>query len=281
MEQTTITITYDYDMSVSTFTKPIPTTHFDTTGWLTTTPQSSVVYGDYMFILYDGGESAVLDMKTKEVISSFKLPNAHSNYHASNVSFGTTIVEGSNYPALYVNKTLGNSECFVYALHQTDNEFSAELIQTITFDDSQWGNPSGNNYRDFLADDTGQYMYIIGYYDYKASGNYTIIKKVAMPSLSQETVNLTNTDVLDSFDVPAVTVIQGTQVKDGLIFIGNNSGSNPLGICVVDLVGHKQIANFNLSGYISEVEGVSFYNDEIYVQDVGHTIFKLTFTKKN
>lgn len=234
--------------------------------------QSIAVYGNYMVSCHLYGDLYLYDLTTGLLLCSAKLPvsdDIRNDVHGSNVSFGVEFADGnSELPYLYICETTGARRCFVVDLKINGN---ITLRQIIKFD-GDFGNKQGNNYHDFLVDAQNHEIIIVGYYDYKASGNYTIVKKVPLKSVGVGDVNYTDNDVIETFTVPEITVIQGAFVINNHLFIGDQRNW----IVNIDLKEKRVVGYIKLNTYTHELEGIAPYQGKMVV-DIDGQIKQLIF----
>lgn len=234
--------------------------------------QSIAVYGNYMVSCHLYGDLYLYDLATGLLLCSAKLPvsdDIRNEVHGSNVSFGVEFASGnSELPYLYICETTGARRCFVVDLKIDGN---ITLLQTIKFD-GDFGNKQGNNYHDFLVDVQNHEIIIVGYYDYRASGNYTIVKKVPLKSVEVGDVNYTDNDVVNTFTIPEITVIQGAFVINNHLFIGDQRNW----IVNIDMTKKKVVGYIKLNAYTSELEGIAPYQGKMVV-DIDGQIKQLIF----
>lgn len=229
--------------------------------------QSCAVYGKYFVRAYQYGGIAIYDLETKTLVSNFMLPLATADLetlHASNVSFGVEFPSGNTtFPAFYVCETTGQRRCYVFNLTLS----SATLLQTITFTGT-WG--TGNDYRDFIVDSQNRCLWIIGYYNYGAAGNYSIFKKVDLRAISSATITYNDADVQQSFDLHEITVIQGVFIWNDRMYLGDQRRY----IVNIDLTQGKIVGYVDFSAFMGELEGLTTYDNSLLVDN--STVYKLT-----
>ena len=234
--------------------------------------QSIAVYGNYMVSCHLYGDLYLYNIQTGLLLCSAKLPvsdDIRNDVHGSNISFGVEFASGnSELPYLYICETTGARRCFVVDL-KIDG--SITLHQTIRFD-GDFGNKQGNNYHDFLVDAQNQEIIIVGYYDYGASGNYTIVKKVPLKSVGVGNVNYTDNDVVETFTIPEITIIQGAFVINNHLFIGDQRNW----IVNIDLKEKKVVGYIKLNTFTNELEGIAPYQGKMVV-DIDGQIKQLIF----
>lgn len=229
--------------------------------------QSCAVFGKYFVRAYQYGGIAIYDLETKALVSNFMLPLPSADLetlHASNISFGVEYPTGNTtFPAFYVCETTGQRRCFVFNLTLS----AATLIQTITFSGT-WG--TGNDYRDFIVDAQNKCMWIIGYYNYGAAGNYSIFKKVDLRAISSATIVYGDSDVQQSFELHEITVIQGVFIWNDRMYLGDQRRY----IVNIDLIQGKIVGYVDFSAFMGELEGLTTYDNSLLVDN--STVYKLT-----
>ncbi len=91
--------------------------------------QGMAVWKRYAFMLHDGGQCIVIDLKKEKYISSYMLDKNLS--HCNNASFGVEYYSReSKFPLLYISECRGGGACLV-----TDVGFEgSHLVQKIFYD---------------------------------------------------------------------------------------------------------------------------------------------------
>lgn len=231
--------------------------------------QSIAVWGKYLISSHLNGVLYLYDLETKSLITQATIPVSSSilsTIHGSNVSFGVEFFNGNTIPVIYVCETTGEHRCFVVDLRM---DGSITLVQTITFSGT-WG--TGKDYRDFIVDSQHRKLWIVGYYNYQSSDNHMICKEVKLRSIDAPTIDYQDSDVIDTFTVDSITVIQGCFIKDNHLFVGDQNDR----IVNIDLHAHKIVGHIDCSPYTKELEGIAAYQKEMLV-DLDGTIKAFIF----
>lgn len=221
--------------------------------------QACAVYGDYFVRTHLYGGISIWKVSDGSYVSDFMLPLSQADSdacHAANCSFGVEFPSGNNqFPAFYLSETTGQKRCFVFSLTTS----GATLLQTLKFDGT-WG--VGNDYRDFIVDRDNGNMWIVGYYDYSNyERDYGIIKRVPLPSISSGNVVFNDEDVVESFTIDEIKIIQGCCIKNNHLFVGEGYSPRPVGIHNIDLISHKRVGWVDMSFLANEMEGIAVYNE--------------------
>lgn len=254
-----------------------------------TGPQQGLeIWGNYVFVLEDGGNVNVFDFQkaASEPITSFYLASSHPDNHANNASFGTETKKGASFPLLYVsNGKVGcDAEwtCAVESITRKGRKFSSELAQTITLDISGWeeegyvkifGAPS------WMVDRTRNELWVfsarkrtVKKITAHAYENQYVATKFRVPTLSEgKEIILGVNDIEDQVVFPFDTwFTQAGCVHDGKIYycfgLGIQDPSRPSRIRVYDTDTRTISARYELQDQIlNEMEDIAIVGDWMYV----------------
>ena len=254
-----------------------------------TGPQQGLeIWGNYVFVLEDGGNVNVFDFQkaAPEPITSFALASSHPDNHANNASFGTETKKGASFPLLYVsNGKVGcDAEwtCAVESITRKGRKFSSELAQTITLDIAGWeeegyvkifGAPS------WMVDRTRNELWVfsarkrtVKKITAHAYENQYVATKFRVPTLSEgKEIILGVNDIEDQVVFPFDTwFTQAGCVHDGKIYycfgLGIQDPSRPSRIRVYDTDTRTISARYELQDQIlNEMEDIAIVGDWMYV----------------
>ena len=220
--------------------------------------QGMAIYDDCAYLFNDGGICRMLSLKTGKVEHDFMLECAAKETHVNSACFSRQYVGDNPVPALYLTEFYGKRRCFVELIEGR----KSRLIQTIEFKDSQGRNPF---VREWIVDNKDQVLYAV--IREANRENVNVIKKFAIPPLSNAKILLTDNDVVDEFTVYFVNGLQGGKIKGRYMYI--TVGFTPLdgegeyfdrAIKVIDLKRKKLVRSIDLSKVtINEPEDIDFY----------------------
>lgn len=172
--------------------------------------QGFAIYGKYGFMTYDTGYIQVINMDTREIVSSFAMPTGvqGSNNHAGMANFAYTLSSASDtFPLLYISSYLENT---CYVLRVTTS--TASLVQKITM---------ANAYH-FFVDDDGQMIV------HMSDNSYLIFD---IPDPTGGDVTLVASDAKDSFSFTyANHTFAGALCQGGKMYALSYYNSVPSGV---------------------------------------------------
>lgn len=251
--------------------------------------QSFAIYGDFIIFAYGApnyGSGSVWRISTSEKLADITFPygDLHTP-HANVANFSNTFMEGNeDLPLLYVSQWDNEGACFVYDIHL---DGTCNLIQTITSDDNMSVDVFGTKLGDWVLDNQNGYIYSTKYRvgAYHADGNKMMICKFNIPSLENPSVVLSESDIIDNFDIPAdmadLTVTQDKVIDSNMhLFIGVGFGNDeyPAKIHVIDLKDKKISSIVDLqTNFAAEPEGIDIIDNLLLYSTGGGQIYKLQF----
>ena len=253
--------------------------------------QSSAIYGKYLFIVKDKLTNVILyDMESRSVIYNLTTGITSETYwHCNQSSFSTEKYDADDmFPVLYIsmqNNPSGRGEIHGYRIIPvlSDGEvasFTITLVQTIYLpimtDENCLGNPNAT------FDTTNGFLWTYSRNNNASADNYNraMFTKFAVPSLSNASVTLEDSDIIESFpDDWSMLYAQGGCIVGGkLVIMQGYASAGFIYARVIDLYARKrQIAFFDLysNGFTAEPEGVFYYDGNIYTSVNGAGIYKL------
>lgn len=219
--------------------------------------QSMVFYENIALFLYETS-CDLFDLSSLKKVSILTLPcDGYLTPHANSLSLGVNkYSQLSVLPLLYVSAWDNGRQAFVYDIALIDGRYQGRLIQVI-----DPGNVSsdiiGDGFLDWVIDTDSECMYSIAYHlkgsSQLYSGNYMHITKFAIPSLESQSVILSDSDVLDSFSVPVMTVFQDKCYYDGHIFVA--AGHPGLGVVFDPKIFDIDLKNKTVIETLIPIEG--------------------------
>lgn len=240
--------------------------------------QSLAIFNGTLFLLQNGGGIVAIDMTSKNIIGSGSF--APTTYQHANASEFTNIYYENNdtYPLLMVSRcgnvgttsgeTNPNADAAeFYRISITDNIITCTLINTIVLNINTYG-------IDWSIDNVNQWLVAC----YHANGNYTITdnnptifavfsKPTATEIKSGNRITLSESDILKYFELKHFT-FQAMKSHGGLAYTGATISNLPSSvrqrIYVVNIEKGMIVSDIVL-GETKECEGVSVYNEKLYI----------------
>ena len=225
----------------------------------------------------------IYNLYNKNQVAELFLPfDSYSVPHANASCLGNSFhSEDAISHFLYVSSWDSGRQAFVYSITEKDEVYQASLIQVI---DPSGVSESiiGGGYLDWVVDDNSGYLYSISYHikgsSTIAEGNYTHVTKFILPDYAHGIVNLVDTDVVDYFSIPVMTVFQDKCFHDGHIFVvagmPDKAGLYPPRFYDID-TKEKTLKEYliPLSG---EPEGFCYYQGSLWINMYGsETVYNL------
>ncbi len=242
--------------------------------------QSMAFYGENALFITPEQQKLVCDiynLNTKEWLTNIEL--THDGYkcpHANVTCLGNSYYSPNSLcPTLYVSSWDNGRQCFVYDITKEEGTYRSKLIQII--DPSNVSEEIiGGGYLDWVVDRDNANVYALAYHlkntSMESKNNYTHVTKFKLPDYRKDLVVFEDSDVLESYTVPVMTVFQDKDYDKGHIYIAagiNNANClYPPRLFDIDL-RTKQMKENNvpLSG---EPEGFVVYKGE-KLMNIGST----------
>lgn len=229
--------------------------------------QGMAIYGEYCFRTDRNGNVAMTYIPTGALIARLKTSGTG---HGNNMFFGPDVVEGSDFPPLYVSGWTGNGLLTVWKI-VNNGGYSLELMSSITADGITTFVGAGN--KDYVIDPSGRYLWMLSYtlntYEGKEYGrddNPQVITKFALPDPSANK-QFNDGDILESYTTDIYWgVRQGAYYKDGIIYalFGKAGGSRLLAYSILNRKTTAIVPLYLLDGgNTQEAEGLAEYNSRL------------------
>lgn len=225
--------------------------------------QGMAIYGDYAFLLNDGGMCRIYDLKKKKVENSFFLASADSTNHANSASFGVEYFGGNTlFPCIYISECLIPCRCFVESI----NTEGSKLVQTLQFGLNGKPEPI----QTWIVDVKSKKLYGLSQKRYIPNKPYITIRCFRLPLLAEGDIIFTEKDIENQFDILLPNLLQGGVVRDSLLYLpvgSGGKGSNEISERAMVLINLRQqkIADKIVLNDLTknEPEDVDFYRDEL------------------
>ena len=265
--------------------------------------QSAASYHNYCVMITDTRNSVYLyNLETKQMLCRASLKPGEGKdfmgfvlYHCNQATFGVDFYDaGDPFPLLYISQRAGEDRrCFVEVYRiiptreypQEDySSVSASLVQTIYFPTMTRENSLGNV--NCIIDPESHQLYTYSRNNDTHDTNYGFCKisRFAIPSVYNETIELTDSDIKGSFMLNCNAInMQGGCICDGFLYIGQGyEGAGYIYLNVVNLWKQKMETRIDLlrRGYSWEPEGCFMFGDKIMIT-AGENIWELNVSRKD
>lgn len=240
--------------------------------------QGAASYGDYLF-QFKNGSDGVYIYNLKERLFIQYLPLSHLHWHhCSNASFSNIFYqEGDEFPLIYVSGSDYQiyNHIQVYRFEKTDSGFTCNQVQDIKLP------PYNDNnlmyWTKVAMDNENCCMYIFSPYQ-------SHITKMNIPDPHLGNLTMTDKDILDLFSVAPMTHPQCGTIRNGILYIpcGVPQWGDTNYFRIIDLNKSCDYKTYNMTemGFNEEVEGITFYNDQLlFVLNDRNGIYTVKFRK--
>lgn len=243
-------------------------------GYTSGNTQDSDKYGNYYIITKSENYGIyLLDWETNSVLNSQTF-DYNSFGHANSVCFSRQFLnDGDEIPLLLLSHwyKVDNIGHQIHVFH-IDNEHNIELINTFTVQSETRGST------EFFYDYVNHMLYGVGWQEGSNETrtglivtSYWLNKNIDFSTVEE----ITSDNVVDSFFIPYIRILQGGCVIDGMLYLGtNNSNYKDTQILVVDISKKCIVETFDSSVLSSkwvnmECEGCFVVNDQFGEYSIG------------
>lgn len=242
--------------------------------------QSLAVFGDKKILgraREESGKTSFLMYSGTTFVSKLLLP--HTGYdalHANTICFG----EASSYelPLLYVSQWNAQRACLVYEIDSSYNTTLVRVIDPAGLSASLFGAGAA----DWIVGDG--YLYSIAYIvdsPYPAEGNGLRVCKFGLPTGIGE-INLTDSDVIESYDIDPCFVRQDSCYVNGKIYTmfgGGSTYQEYRRMQVMDVFKKQVVSVCDMQFAQSEPEAIDVYDGNLcfMFNSVSNGIYKFIF----
>ena len=224
----------------------------------------------YMFFASNGGTVRIWKYQPSDPNLTFKkqynLASAATTNHANSLNFGAKYDAGDEFPLLYISECYGSQGCFVERV--TLN--GSTLIQTITLStvSTHFG-----LFVNWIPDLKRNRLLAIGVIP--DSRTNMLVLEFNLPSTSQQTVTLTDSDIVKSYNINNDCLFQGCAIyKDVLMLpVGQSADQH---IIFYDLVNNTIINSVPVSDDVGEPEDAYVVDDNV-ILFAANGVYKLEF----
>lgn len=197
-----------------------------------------------------------------------------TNLHGNTTSFGAKKYnENSIVPLIYVSSFDGGDYINVYDIGYSDDiGYYADLIQVIDF--TNINNEVIGNSIDAVVDTDNNKLITHGYLQgvYDTTGNKSCFVIFDIPSTDVDTIQLSDSDIIDQFKIDVLNFTQDKCYHNGKIYIHRGDPRFPewLRLSVVDINKKKVESEIDLSRWGGEPEGIDIYNTNKLIGTYGY-----------
>lgn len=263
---------------------------FSFVGNLCSGTQSMVIAKGRIFQLRADGSIRVCDGDNYALVSKGTLGSIETIVpHCNSTTFGHYYNSSDTFPLLYTNAYnntgLPKGTCYVHRIQGNDIDgYTTTLLQTITIgftSDSLWTDGAGDNrpYGNFAVDTDTNSLYV---YTLLNTTRVTRIFKFALPDISNASVTLNTTDIIDHFDIPYLPIIQDNCFNNGHLIITNgpdNNDGNVARITFVNCATKTVDSTIDMAdlGLNNEMEGIDVVNNKLLLVFQNGAAYQLDF----
>ena len=244
--------------------------------------QGATIYGKYLFVAYNKMPMiSVYDFDTKTLVNNISFTPVNT-YHCNNMNFGVEKYDSADdFPLLYVSQENENEhKCLVFRITVSNDEFSATLVQTITY---PVPSTVGQYYQNCFIDTINNLMFIEGYTQNSYStGDLREFRIMGyhLPKLSEGDVTLEASEAVQNFTMAATkTSTQGGFVSgDKIVQVFGKPETTPeIYLAQISLTAERFVTMIELNdiGITNEPESVFVYKGHLYIFMVNRDIYKL------
>lgn len=233
--------------------------------------QSICIWCDKVFCFSHGNECKVLDLQTKEWLSSFELPETS---HNNNSQFLNSFYDQTDkYPLMLLSRgdyPPNQNDVYIGRIQEKDNHFSFSIIKTIhnSIQEAQ------NNGSWVVDEDHGKlFLYTMTKGDYRVlDDNKFCIFSFNLPDIkNEETIILGYDDVVDRWEYKYFALQGGTYHNNRLFFnvesltsLGQKQLASSKNVLAINVENGLIEATLPLYASV-ETEGICVYKNNLYV----------------
>ena len=242
--------------------------------------QGCVILGDCLFQFRDRNRDIrVYHMPDGKQLGEIPMQFTET-YHNNNVVASTNYArKGDEFPVVYASQeNKAEHKILAYRLFRKGKNFCIEQVQEINL-------PSpiemGVYYPNLALDNLKGKLYVTGYsaesWSSAGYGNGLVLLEFNLPALSDgASVTLGTDRIISRRNAPFRTATQGAAIRNGKLYqVFGVPNRGQMVLCCTDLADCKLLWTRNLveAGIPNEPEGLSFYKDELIVEDVYGNIY--------
>lgn len=226
--------------------------------------QGLAIYDDYLFNCHHSNNVIdVYDLKTYQKVASISLDPV-TIIHANNVNFSSQFYDSNDkFPLLYIQHRGYANKVNVYRIIvDKENNFTAQLIQTLSFSPCDWSITTIDSDKNILYVLFGQ-------------GKGDMVSTFSCPSYADGDIIINVNKGINTYSLPMSKVTQDTAFKGKYLYFVRGT-SNQGELWRVDMENKTAICidltKYNLK---SEPEGIDVYNSELIVSFINKSVYKI------
>ena len=232
--------------------------------------QSFAIDGTKCIAIGQKGKGYLYSMTSSGLITEVVFdpsPFAFHRPHANVACFGNEFGDDNSsvFPLLYISQwdRGGERGVLVYDIQKEEGKYNAVFAQGIF---PSITNPPFNSTSpvDWVVDTDNNYLYSFSLKNGSNSvKDTTIVSRFYLPQLDDgKIIILSDSDVIDSFEIPGLYYTQDKSYYDGMIYVakGYSGCIEGLEIIVIDLCKREVSAHISIPLLSDEIEGLSVYN---------------------
>lgn len=209
--------------------------------------QGMAIKGKYCYMLRDGGQCVVLNMRKHMCAQVYQLPQNTS--HCNNANFGPG---GHGRSLLYVSECFGNKACYVYSVSRR----GAHLVQTLYFNGADAGVA-----QDWCVDARKACIYAYG----GKMGGPMYLKQLPLVGTGSSEVHYNERHVKRHTMLQCVRVAQGSKIYGKYILLPDGNEPGGYYLHVANLSTGEEVCRLNINDIGCEPEGVEVKGRWIYI----------------
>lgn len=229
--------------------------------------QGMTIYKDTAFLFNNTGICRVYNLKTGELINTFKLGSAAPENHANSADFGVEFSETNHaYPAIYISECFGKRRCLVESI----TEAGSKLIQALEI---KTGGKEELPYT-WIVDREKKFLYTLTLVSNQGGMKDCLITKFHLPALSEGDIIFTRKDIIDQFSIRFRNLHQGGTIRGDRLYLplgrhkphGKKKDTRDRAVMIVNLRTKQIEKTIDLSDDIAiEPEDAAFHGDKLLV----------------
>lgn len=226
--------------------------------------QGLAIYGDYLFNCHHSNNAIdVFDLKTYQIIASISLDPV-SIIHANNVNFSSQFYDPNDkFPLLFIqHRGYANKVNIYRIIVDNENNYSAQLIQTLSFSPCDWSITT--------IDRDNNILYVLF-----GQGSGDMVSTFSCPSIEDGDITINVNKGIRTYSLPMSKVTQDTAFKGKYLYFVRGV-ANQGELWRVDMESKTAICidltKYNLN---SEPEGIDVYNSELIVSFLNKSVYKI------